>query len=657
MADHSSGAINEYKAKIQRLAGFLSGYDWFSQKNTRCEVSLRLMNVDSTQHVDAGELFVWRSRRSPDDLYSWLIAQPDTVATRYVLVEDLDPTVCLPLGAAFDLDPQFFIDHMSNQVPGVGSQPPHHNADWNCWNLSKPYTSFRWYRPIARYDSTAATTRKQIEEQSYDITASEAGWSGEFEITQFHPGSSIFRPEWDLSLPSASLPTATQVAAIEERVSIYEVERDRCKYVIMLLDPIPTCLRLSWDVTLRNPSERMRSYIAPPNAERVTLPLYKRLVPRFPIDINSSNAISSLDDRHLDDIYTSCLSTMEYLNDPIHLEPDEPFLRLFQIVVSDTLGLLYHLHNLQRGITAATVSQDAQLEDILSLRAFIADLQSQLPTLSLEIEQGLEALSDRFTPTEVHQAAITQVSKGFEQIIPNMKETLNSVAAALQFMESHRAILEAESITRLTELAFLFIPLSFAASLFSMQIQELATPAPVAYFVAFALSLSATTYSLRLLARSSWINHRKEKLLASVRRRSALPLGAPVANTAVLAWIYAEATSPFVRAYYQVLKPVPGRIVERVGAGLLTIMLIPFVLVPPLVVVWVRPLDETFKVALTFVFLLFVFSIFSLIAWATPDARDQIFRWLQPSRRYSRRRGWRAGIRVNDEDSRTSQEE
>ncbi|KAL2826160.1 hypothetical protein BJY01DRAFT_150480 [Aspergillus pseudoustus] len=105
-------------------------------------------------------------------------------------------------------------------------------------------------------------------------------------------------------------------------------------------------------------------------------------------------------------------------------------------------------------------------------------------------------------------------------------------------MESQRAIMEAESINRLTELAFLFIPLSFAAALFSMQVRELSTSPPVAYFVAFALPLSATTYALRAVARSAWLQETKQALLTNIRTFKSLPPGARIPNLAILAWLF-----------------------------------------------------------------------------------------------------------------------
>lgn len=54
---------------------------------------------------------------------------------------------------------------------------------------------------------------------------------------------------------------------------------------------------------------------------------------------------------------------------------------------------------------------------------------------------------------------------------------LDFLAFKVQVMDSHRSIAEPEKINRLTEVAFLFIPLSFATIYFGLLIIDAATPA------------------------------------------------------------------------------------------------------------------------------------------------------------------------------------
>lgn len=61
-------------------------------------------------------------------------------------------------------------------------------------------------------------------------------------------------------------------------------------------------------------------------------------------------------------------------------------------------------------------------------------------------------------------------------------------------IESQRAIAGAESVTKLSELARLFLPLSLAASISSIQVAELELGIPVSSFVILAALLANFAY-------------------------------------------------------------------------------------------------------------------------------------------------------------------
>jgi len=62
------------------------------------------------------------------------------------------------------------------------------------------------------------------------------------------------------------------------------------------------------------------------------------------------------------------------------------------------------------------------------------------------------------------------------------------------------------SITKLTEMAFFFIPLTFAATVFSMQVKELnASIPPISTFIILAASITIGVYAQRLAMHNAWI--------------------------------------------------------------------------------------------------------------------------------------------------------
>ncbi|KAF2112533.1 hypothetical protein BDV96DRAFT_579863 [Lophiotrema nucula] len=87
----------------------------------------------------------------------------------------------------------------------------------------------------------------------------------------------------------------------------------------------------------------------------------------------------------------------------------------------------------------------------------------------------------------------------------------------MSLLESKRSIKEAESVTRLTELAFIFIPLTFVSSLFSMQIQELSNGVPLRTFIIAAVVAIFVLYGTRIWIRSHIFAIFRSKLMSRAR--------------------------------------------------------------------------------------------------------------------------------------------
>ncbi|KAK5091736.1 hypothetical protein LTR05_001921 [Lithohypha guttulata] len=109
---------------------------------------------------------------------------------------------------------------------------------------------------------------------------------------------------------------------------------------------------------------------------------------------------------------------------------------------------------------------------------------------------------------------------------------LQALVSAVSVIESRRGIAEAESVTKLTELA----------SIFSMQVREL-DPATtsIRWFALTAIILIVTSYSVRLLIRSRLFVNGMHLMMSSVRREVGLRDGQPVPTITFLWWL---ASSP-----------------------------------------------------------------------------------------------------------------
>lgn len=164
------------------------------------------------------------------DTYRWLAGDLEYIATRIIMVEDLSDSVCLLLGFAFDLDPEFFVEHMQGQVPGVADgDKSHYYGQWESGVLKKPYLSLHWYRPMYRYKQSSSV-REDMEHPRRNHRKlrpdERARHSNAWDINVSRSASNILRPTLDLS--TASGETAGFVA-IEERASIYRIRRRGCQ--------------------------------------------------------------------------------------------------------------------------------------------------------------------------------------------------------------------------------------------------------------------------------------------------------------------------------------------------------------------------------------------------------------------------------------------
>jgi Mg2+ and Co2+ transporter CorA len=65
---------------------------------------------------------------------------------------------------------------------------------------------------------------------------------------------------------------------------------------------------------------------------------------------------------------------------------------------------------------------------------------------------------------------------GLEKVETRVTSSFQAMMSSMSIIESEKAILQGAAITRLTELAFFFIPLSFTAAFFSMQVKVCSFP-------------------------------------------------------------------------------------------------------------------------------------------------------------------------------------
>jgi hypothetical protein len=200
----------------------------------------------------------------------------------------------------------------------------------------------------------------------------------------------------------------------------------------------------------------------------------------------------------------------------------DPLIALLRFAYIDTVDYLDNL-----GWTLDEISRDSLDEFIMTRR--LSAWRKLLNELEIEIPALGHSLGSFIDPDHAaHDEARLMLDDLDLNRIPEFLNRVGTVHAALRsemaLLDSSRSIKEACAMARLTELAFVFIPLTFASSLFSMQVIELEAGVSLWAFVLAALGLGAFTYATRHLLQIDFFRilgrQAQESLLTAGRRSS-----------------------------------------------------------------------------------------------------------------------------------------
>ncbi|KAL8640669.1 MAG: hypothetical protein Q9226_008721 [Calogaya cf. arnoldii] len=159
-----------------------------------------------------------------------------------------------------------------------------------------------------------------------------------------------------------------------------------------------------------------------------------------------------------------------------------PLGSLLTITIHDTFKIL-------RSIDLILTQLDFEMLDDVLVQVKIDDWRRMLykfPTELRSMETSIPDFADFVVVAEssncklragkdptFNEELLIRFGKEVARAQARVKSNHRSLMTTMSLIESKRGISEAESVTKLTELAFFFIPLTFAASLFSMQVKEL----------------------------------------------------------------------------------------------------------------------------------------------------------------------------------------
>lgn len=214
------------------------------------------------------------------------------------------------------------------------------------------------------------------------------------------------------------------------------------------------------------------------------------------------------------DLHSTCwsilngnhLATQTPCPGPLH----DPIIILLRIVEHDTRVFLRSLEWALDDICNDSLDEFLLTRRLSDWRKLMSEFEKEIPAISTRLEHFVHFVfgSKRSNqlPNEVNEIVQT-VRDNATRVKTRLDEAYADLRVDMQFNESRRSMNETQTVTRLTELAFVFIPLSFCASLFSMSIRELGDGVPVWIFIITALVMVSIAYGVRILVGSELLSN------------------------------------------------------------------------------------------------------------------------------------------------------
>jgi hypothetical protein len=306
------------------------------------------------------------------------------------------------------------------------------------------------------------------------------------------------------------------------------------------------------------------------------------------------------------EIPTSTLDEFDYFMQLPHTGKEatyDPFRALVGAIHDDSQSLLDIIRVSLRQIREGTLDEDLMQKRVTFWRAQLHRLHFSLAEFDERLREFTHFISEldmhppsaEMRPELPSEKLTREVHRTLSNSMQLIEKSADSLRAEMQIVDSRRSIAEAESISKLTELAFVFIPLSFVASLFSMQIHELDNGVPLYQFVLVAMAFVTLAYSVRLSIRNSRIVDLKNRTFAQIRDEAQLQYNEPIPAHTFMMHL-SKATIGAVSHW--------PKIIIATCAPIILVLAVVAAILSPIVLLWLRKIDKGFSAVLTVLLLL-----------------------------------------------------
>ncbi|KAJ1711306.1 hypothetical protein NYO67_6554 [Aspergillus flavus] len=374
------------------------------------------------------------------------------------------------------------------------------------------------------------------------------------------------------------------------------------------------------------------------NLERTIQVLVKQMASRKPVTIDLEEAIVTGDLlATLQDELNETRSTQQEIHHMVEKKtaPVSLLDTLFEIIRQDTLTLLRVLNEILSDMEV-DILDDTKMEDRLTLwRQLLTKAERELLDLIASIKEFL-AFFGITHPANTSPAAsdessdiLRSVSDLFDQInqmLARLRRASSSLTSNMGLLDSRRSIDEAHAVTRLTELAFIFIPLSFSTSVFGMQIEPFEDSAPVWKFFVVASTVTTFAYLMRLTMRSQWLASLKQNVKQDVRRyaeQHSIPVQVRSLSMLLLLRWFGSVLNRSGKATWSWINKTSRKagteLWQVIGFPVGLILITGIVAVAPIAVLWTRNMDQGVQGTVTAAIMLAILGLVGIPYWRNSD--------------------------------------
>ncbi|KAE8448850.1 hypothetical protein EG329_008852 [Mollisiaceae sp. DMI_Dod_QoI] len=208
------------------------------------------------------------------------------------------------------------------------------------------------------------------------------------------------------------------------------------------------------------------------------------------------------------------------------------------------------------------IEYSARLSDVRHHLEFQGQISRRTsPIRSVERSKYLttsnQSAQDEETPEVLRRYEI--LGNAVEILQRRTESSFHALMASMSIAESEKAISQGTAIGRLTELAFIFVPLNFACAFFSMQITNFNEPHQpnIGSFFGLGIGLIALVYALRAGLRSSFLAKLRNGLEKQVRKTKGYSPSSQIPTRVVLRYGWEE-IHPYIRVFLITVIPFVG---------------------------------------------------------------------------------------------------